>query len=90
MQGEGLGVASDSLPGLDEQSTRLQVAESAWQSVIAFISGRNAPAAARPGSIAHFSDFISESILRTAEQAREVLHANPKRPGRHLPGSDRG
>lgn len=37
--------------------------------------GAHTPAAARLENIARFLDFISESIVRAAEQAREVLHA---------------
>jgi hypothetical protein len=37
-----------------------------------------AKAAARLENIARFSDFISESILRAAEQVREVLHTRPE------------
>ncbi|MET8039459.1 helix-turn-helix domain-containing protein [Micromonospora sp. NPDC005215] len=36
--------------------------------------GPDTPAAARLENIARFLDFISESIIRAAEQAREVLH----------------
>ncbi|WP_042407649.1 GbsR/MarR family transcriptional regulator [Streptacidiphilus carbonis] len=52
-----------------------QVAETARQGVS--VLGRDSPAAARLDNIARFSDFISESILRAAEQVREVLHAKP-------------
>ncbi|MET8586782.1 helix-turn-helix domain-containing protein [Streptomyces collinus] len=38
------------------------------------ILGAGTPAAARLENIARFVDFVSESILRAAEQAREVLH----------------
>ncbi|MGC4984774.1 MarR family transcriptional regulator, partial [Streptomyces sp. DT193] len=34
------------------------------------------PAAARLENVARFLDFISESITRAAEQAREVLHTS--------------
>jgi DNA-binding transcriptional regulator GbsR (MarR family) len=49
-----------------------QVAETARQGVT--VLGRDTPAAARLENIARFSDFISESILRAAEQVREVLY----------------
>ncbi|MEV6013176.1 helix-turn-helix domain-containing protein [Streptomyces sp. NPDC051976] len=49
-----------------------QVAETARQGVS--VLGRDTPAAARLENIARFSDFISESILRAAEQVREVLY----------------
>ncbi|RSS54606.1 helix-turn-helix domain-containing protein [Streptomyces sp. WAC06614] len=38
------------------------------------VLGPGTPAATRLENIARFVDFISESILRAAEQAREVLH----------------
>ncbi len=53
-----------------------QVAATARQGV--GILGPGTPAAARLENIARFSDFISESILRAAEQAREVLHTKPE------------
>ena len=52
-----------------------QVAETARQGVGVF--GPGTPAGARLENIARFSDFISESILRAAEQVREVLHTKP-------------
>ncbi|MCG5449227.1 MULTISPECIES: helix-turn-helix domain-containing protein [Micromonospora] len=39
--------------------------------------GAHTPAAARLENIARFLDFISESITRAAEQAREVLRSRP-------------
>jgi DNA-binding transcriptional regulator GbsR (MarR family) len=67
-----------------------QVADTARQGV--GILGRDTPAAARLENIARFSDFISESILRAAEQAREVLHTKPEASsgGTAKPSSDRG
>ncbi|MDH6108396.1 DNA-binding transcriptional regulator GbsR (MarR family) [Kitasatospora sp. MAP12-15] len=53
-----------------------QVAETARQGV--GILGRDSPAAARLENIARFSDFISETMLRAAEQAREVLYTKPE------------
>jgi DNA-binding transcriptional regulator GbsR (MarR family) len=53
-----------------------QLAETARQGVA--ILGPHTPAAARLENIARFLDFISESITRAAEQAREVLHAKPE------------
>ncbi|MFJ3822290.1 helix-turn-helix domain-containing protein [Streptomyces nodosus] len=41
------------------------------------VLGPHTPAAARLENIARFLDFISESITRAAEQAREVLHTKP-------------
>ena len=52
-----------------------QLAETARQG--AAILGPHTPAAARLENIARFLDFISESITRAAEQAREVLHTKP-------------
>jgi DNA-binding transcriptional regulator YhcF (GntR family) len=43
----------------------------------ASILGPGTPAAARLDNIARFVDFISESIARAANQAREVLHTKP-------------
>ena len=43
----------------------------------ATLLGPNTPAANRLENIARFLDFISESITRAAEQAREVLHTKP-------------
>jgi DNA-binding transcriptional regulator GbsR (MarR family) len=42
------------------------------------VLGRDTPAATRLENIARFLDFISESITRAAEQAREVLHTRPE------------
>lgn len=39
------------------------------------ILGSNTPAAARLENTARFLDFVSGSIARSAEQAREILHA---------------
>jgi DNA-binding transcriptional ArsR family regulator len=65
-----------------------QVAEVARQGV--GILGT--PAAVRLENIARFSDFISESMFRAAEQVREVLYAKPEAVsgGTAAPGSDRG
>nr|WP_240677239.1 MarR family transcriptional regulator [Actinacidiphila soli] len=67
-----------------------QVAETARQGV--GILGRDTPAAARLENIARFSDFISESILRAAEQVREILYTKPEATsgGTATPRSDRG
>ena len=53
-----------------------QLAETARQGVA--ILGPRTPAATRLENIARFLDFISESITRAAEQAREVLHTKPE------------
>jgi DNA-binding transcriptional regulator GbsR (MarR family) len=66
-----------------------QLVETARRGVA--VLGADTPAAARLENIARFLDFISESITRAAEQAREVLHTGPgtahhtARPG---PGRD--
>jgi len=49
-----------------------QVVETSRQGV--GILGRDTPAGARLENIARFLDFVSESTVRAAEQAREVLH----------------
>ncbi|MEU9593802.1 MarR family transcriptional regulator [Streptomyces sp. NPDC048219] len=41
------------------------------------ILGPDTPAAARLENIARFVDFVSESITRAADQAREILHTKP-------------
>jgi DNA-binding MarR family transcriptional regulator len=53
-----------------------QLVETARQGVA--ILGSHTPAAARLENIARFLDFISESITRAAEQAREILRAKPE------------
>ncbi|MFF8911358.1 helix-turn-helix domain-containing protein [Streptomyces olivaceoviridis] len=65
-----------------------QLVETARRGVA--VLGSHTPAAARLENIARFLDFISESITRAAEQAREVLHTKPAttpndttRPGPH-------
>jgi hypothetical protein len=42
------------------------------------VLGHGTPAAARLENIAHFVDFVGESITRAAEQAREVLRTPPE------------
>jgi DNA-binding transcriptional ArsR family regulator len=51
------------------------LAETARQGVP--VLGHGTLAATRLENIARFSDFISETILRAAEQVREVLHTRP-------------
>ena len=51
------------------------VAETARKGV--HILGPGTPAAIRLENIARFVEFISEGIVRAAEQAREVLHIEP-------------
>jgi DNA-binding transcriptional regulator GbsR (MarR family) len=53
-----------------------QVAQTARQGVT--VLGRDSPAATRLENIARFSDFISESMLRAAEQVRDILHTKPE------------
>ncbi|MFE4289821.1 MULTISPECIES: GbsR/MarR family transcriptional regulator [unclassified Streptomyces] len=67
----------------------IQLAETARQGVA--ILGRHTQAAARLENIARFVDFIGESIIRAAEQAREILHTAPATPqdGAAEPRSDR-
>ncbi|MEV8480297.1 helix-turn-helix domain-containing protein [Streptomyces sp. NPDC051173] len=50
----------------------MQVAEAARQGVGVLVPGT--PAANRLENIARFLDFVSESLARAADQAREVLH----------------
>ncbi|MEV6675134.1 helix-turn-helix domain-containing protein [Streptomyces sp. NPDC051162] len=50
----------------------MQVAEAARQGVGILVPGT--PAANRLENIARFLDFVSESLARAADQAREVLH----------------
>ncbi|MEU5599535.1 helix-turn-helix domain-containing protein [Streptomyces sp. NPDC020298] len=52
-----------------------QLAETARQGVS--VLGPHTPAAVRLENIARFLDFISETITRAAEQARDVLHTKP-------------
>jgi len=42
------------------------------------ILGPGTPAAVRLESIARFVDFVAESIIRAAEQAREILYTKPE------------
>ncbi|GGX96124.1 GbsR/MarR family transcriptional regulator [Streptomyces fructofermentans] len=44
------------------------------------VLGAGTPAAVRLENIARFLDFVSESLTRAAEQAREVLHTKPGTP----------
>ncbi|WST06419.1 MarR family transcriptional regulator [Streptomyces sp. NBC_01171] len=56
------------------------------------VLGPHTPAATRLENIARFLDFISESITRAAEQAREVLHTKPEATTRDTtrPNPDQG
>ncbi|MEV2254860.1 helix-turn-helix domain-containing protein [Streptomyces sp. NPDC050147] len=53
-----------------------QVVETARQGV--GVLGPGTPAATRLENIARFLDFVSESLARAADQAREVLHTKPE------------
>jgi DNA-binding transcriptional regulator YhcF (GntR family) len=44
------------------------------------VLGPGTPAAARLENIARFVDFVSESIARAADQARDILHTRPETP----------
>lgn len=58
-----------------------QVAETARQGVGVF--GPGTPAAVRLENIARFLDFVTESLARAAEQARDILYVKPETsPGR--------
>lgn len=67
-----------------------QLAETARQGVD--VLGPDTPAAARLAGIARFVDFVAESIIRAAEQAREILYTKPEAAsgGTAEPRSDRG
>ncbi|MFE0044162.1 GbsR/MarR family transcriptional regulator [Streptomyces albireticuli] len=67
-----------------------QVIETARQGV--GVLGADTPAAARLENIARFLDFVSETMTRAAEQARDVLHTKAATPsaGAAGPGPDRG
>ncbi|MEU6867595.1 helix-turn-helix domain-containing protein [Streptomyces sp. NPDC046876] len=52
------------------------VAETARQGVGVLVPGT--PAATRLENVARFLDFVSESLARAAEQAREVLYTKPE------------
>ncbi|MFE0350802.1 helix-turn-helix domain-containing protein [Streptomyces griseoluteus] len=53
------------------------------------VLGPHTPAANRLENVARFLDFISESITRAAEQAREVLHTEPDAPSHDAPSPAR-
>ncbi|MFG2311557.1 helix-turn-helix domain-containing protein [Streptomyces sp. NPDC048566] len=55
-----------------------QIVETARQGV--GVLGPGTPAGTRLENIARFLDFVSESIARAAEQAREVLYTKPESP----------
>jgi DNA-binding MarR family transcriptional regulator len=43
------------------------------------VLGQDTPAGVRLENIARFVDFVAESIMRAAEQARDLLHTKPER-----------
>ncbi|MEU8703035.1 helix-turn-helix domain-containing protein [Streptomyces sp. NPDC048680] len=53
-----------------------QIVETARQGV--GVLGPDTPAGVRLENIARFLDFVTESLIRSAEQAREVLHTKPE------------
>lgn len=53
-----------------------RVAETARRGVS--VLGPGTPAAVRLENIARFSEFISENMLRAAQQVREILHTSPE------------
>ncbi|MFD9489238.1 helix-turn-helix domain-containing protein [Streptomyces sp. NPDC059991] len=55
-----------------------QIVEIARQGV--GVLGPETPAAVRLENIARFLDFVGESLIRAAEQAREVLHTKAQTP----------
>jgi DNA-binding transcriptional regulator GbsR (MarR family) len=55
-----------------------QMAGTARQGVS--VLGHDTPAGERLENIARFMDFVSESLMRAAEQAREVLHTKAETP----------
>jgi hypothetical protein len=57
---------------IDSARVNAQLAETARQGVA--VLGRDTPAAARLENVARSLDFVGESIIRAAEQAREVLY----------------
>ncbi|WP_326567840.1 helix-turn-helix domain-containing protein [Amycolatopsis rhabdoformis] len=61
---------------LASAKANVQLAETARQGVA--VLGRDTPAAARLENIARFVDFVAEAISRAAEQAREILFAQPE------------
>ncbi|MEU4078131.1 MarR family transcriptional regulator [Streptomyces venezuelae] len=55
-----------------------QIVATARQGVSVY--GADTPAGVRLENTARFLDFVSESITRAAEQAREILHTGPPQP----------
>lgn len=63
-----------------------RLAETARQGV--GILGRHTPAAGRLENIARYLDFVGESIIRAAEQAREVLYTRTDTPPGATPSQE--
>jgi predicted transcriptional regulator len=59
---------------IDSARSNHQLAETARQGVA--VLGRDTPAAARLENVARFLDFVGESVICAAEQARDILSAN--------------
>jgi DNA-binding transcriptional regulator GbsR (MarR family) len=70
--------------------SNIQLAETARQGVR--ILGPDTPAAARLENIARFVDFVTESLTRAVEQAREILYMKPEATSGGIapPSSDHG
>ncbi|WP_445283588.1 helix-turn-helix domain-containing protein [Streptomyces sp. DSM 118148] len=56
--------------------SNIELAETARRGVA--LLGPDTPAAARLENIARFVDFVGESLARAAEQARDILYAQPE------------
>ncbi|MEV8587510.1 helix-turn-helix domain-containing protein [Streptomyces sp. NPDC051180] len=52
------------------------------------VLGPDTPAAVRLENVARFLDYVSESILRAAEQAREILSAKPEKAPEDTDGGE--
>ncbi|MEH0845706.1 helix-turn-helix domain-containing protein [Micromonospora sp. CPCC 205711] len=66
-----------------------ELAQTARQGVS--VLGPDTPAAVRLESIARFVDFVGESMIRAAEQAREILYTAPATTGgTATPAAERG
>ncbi|MCD7440484.1 helix-turn-helix domain-containing protein [Streptomyces lincolnensis] len=70
------GVWYDSMVAAARSNT--QLADTARQGI--GVLGTGTPAAVRLENIARFMDFVGESIMRAAEQARDVLYTKPGTP----------
>ncbi|MEZ0446892.1 helix-turn-helix domain-containing protein [Cellulomonas sp. ICMP 17802] len=61
---------------IESARSNAELAETARQGVS--VLGPGTPAAVRLENVARFMDFVGESISRAAEQAREILYAQPE------------